>query len=123
MRRAMPIVRSPVAVNAALQPVPDRDGSSPRSHALVDSYRRLAGVFHDVLSEQNPDALLERIADTLGELIPHNDLHIYESDEQRRELVPVFAGRTWAEEVLSSRIAYGQGITGWAVVHRSPVLV
>src|SRR4029079_4071503 len=90
--------------------------------ALVESYRRLAGVFHDVLSEQSPEALLERIADTLGELVPYHDLHIYEADEKRRELLPVFAGGTWAEEVLSNAIPYGQGITGWAVVHRSPVL-
>lgn len=120
----LPKYRAAVAVNAALTPVPDPDPAERGAHpsALVESYRRLAGVFHDVLSEQNPEALLERVADTLGELVPYNDLHIYEADETRRELVPVFARGTWAEEVLSSKIPYGQGITGWAVVHRSPVL-
>lgn len=118
----MPILRAPVAVNAALTPVPDPDENAAHPDALVESYRRLAGVFHDVLSEQNPEVLLERIADTLGDLVPYNDLHIYEADEKRRELVPVFAGGAWAEEVLSSKIPYGQGITGWAVLHRSPVL-
>ena len=122
MRAVVPISRATVAVNAALHPVPDPDDNQARSDALVESYRRLAGVFHDVLSEQSPEALLERIADTLGELVPHNDLNIYEADEKRRELLPVFAGGTWAEEVLSNAIPYGQGITGWAVVHRSPVL-
>ena len=38
------------------------------------------------------------------------------------ELVPVFARSAWAEEILSQRIQFGQGITGWAVAHRSPVL-
>ena len=28
----------------------------------------------------------------------------------------------WTEEVMASAIPYGQGITGWAVAHRSPVL-
>ena len=123
MRAEVPIPRTIVAVHAAHfpDPPPPRDGSV-RPEALVESYRRLAAVFHDVLSEQNPEALLERIADTLAELVPYNDLHIYEADEARRELVPVFAGGAWAEEVLSSRITYGQGITGWAVIHRSPVL-
>src|SRR5262245_44032022 len=112
-----------VAVEVALLPNPDSEGTSPaRSEALVQSYRRLAAVFHDVLSEQSPDALLDRIADALGDLIPYQDLHIYEADETRRELVPVFAGGRWAEEVLASPIGYGQGITGWAVEHRSPVL-
>src|SRR3954469_18851856 len=123
MQEMVPIRGTTVAVNAALHPVPDPDDDpQARPGALVESYRRLAGVFHDVLSEQSPEALLERIADTLGELVPYHDLHIYEADEKRRELIPVFAGGAWAEEVLSSNIQYGQGITGWAVVHRSPVL-
>jgi diguanylate cyclase (GGDEF)-like protein len=113
-----------VAANAALLPEPTpgpREGSA-RAEALVESYRRLAGVFHDVLSEQSPEALLDRIADTLADLIPYNDLHIYEADEKRRELLPVFARSQWAEEILSNPVPYGEGITGWAVQHRSPVL-
>jgi diguanylate cyclase (GGDEF)-like protein len=90
---------------------------------LVESYRRLAAVFHDVLSEQSPEALLDRIADTLAELVPYQDLHIYEADEKRRELLPVLArSAAWVEEILSNPVTYGQGITGWAVEHRSPVL-
>ena len=42
-------------------------------------------MFHDVLSEQSLDALLERIADTVGELIPHDDLAFYEADETTRD--------------------------------------
>ena len=112
-----------MAVNAALVPEPEPGRSAHgRSEALVESYRRLAAVFHEVLSEQSPEALLDRIADTLGDLVPHQDLHIYEADEQQRELVPVFALGPWTEEVMASAIPYGQGITGWAVAHRSPVL-
>ena len=62
------------------------NGTSAASLALVESYRRLADVFHDVLSEQSLDALLERIADTVSELIPHDDLAFYEADEATREL-------------------------------------
>src|SRR5262249_19577500 len=94
-----------------------------RAEALIQSYRRLAAIFHDVLSEQSPEALLDRIADTLAELIPYQDLHIYEADDKRRELVPVFArSAAWAEQILSNPIPYGRGITGWAADHRSPVL-
>jgi diguanylate cyclase (GGDEF)-like protein len=93
------------------------------AEALVESYRRLAAIFHDVLSEQSPEALLDRIADTLAELIPYQDLHMYEADDKRRELLPVFArSAAWAEQILSNPIPYGRGITGWAVEHRSPVL-
>ena len=54
------------------------DGS--QGTALVESYRRLADVFHDVLAEQSLDALLDRIADALAELVPHDSLTIYEAD-------------------------------------------
>ena len=91
--------------------------------ALVESYRRLADVFHEVLSEQGLDALLERIADTLGELIPHDDLAFYEADETSLMLSAVFARGNCAEEVLADApFAFGKGITGWAVEHRQPVL-
>jgi diguanylate cyclase (GGDEF)-like protein len=113
-----------VAPNAALLTDPDpREQASDPQEALVESYRRLAAIFHDVLSEQNPEALLGRIADTLAELIPYQDLHIYEADDKRRQLLPVFArSAAWAEEILSNPISYGRGITGWAVQHGSPVL-
>ena len=64
-----------------------RQGQRPQEAlALFDSYRRLADVFHEVLSEQSLDALLKRIADTLGELIPHDDLAVYEADETTSQL-------------------------------------
>jgi diguanylate cyclase (GGDEF)-like protein len=124
MRVVVPITAEVVATNAAFLrgPEPDPRGEPARAEALVESYRRLAAVFHDVLSEQSPEALLDRIADTLADLIPYEALHIYEADEKRRELVPVFARSEWVEEILSQTVPYGQGITGWAVSHRSPVL-
>jgi diguanylate cyclase (GGDEF)-like protein len=90
--------------------------------ALVESYRRLAEVFHHVLSEQSLDALLDRVAATLGDLVPYEALHIYEVDEARRELVPVFArSQGYEDEIMSSRPRFGEGITGWAVENRRPV--
>ena len=92
------------------------------SAGSAEPYRRLAEIFHDVLSEQSLDALLDRIADTLAELIPYEDVHIYEADETKRELIPMLARGEWADEVMRERFAYGEGITGWAVEHRKPVL-
>ncbi len=92
------------------------------SSGSAEPYRRLAEIFHDVLSEENPTALLARIADTLAELIPYEDVHIYEADEAKRELIPVLARSQWADQVMSETFSFGEGITGWAVVHREPVL-
>jgi diguanylate cyclase (GGDEF)-like protein len=95
-----------------------------RSHeALVESYRRLADVFHDVLGEQSLDALLDRIADALADLIPHDSLTIYEADEPRRILIPVWARDKWADKILADRCPFGVGLTGWGVEHREAARV
>ena len=95
--------------------------AAPRPKTLVQSYRQLADVFHDILSEQTLDNLLERIADTLAELVPHDTLSIYQADEAQTVLIPVFARDKWAEKIMNSRSLFGEGITGWAALHREPV--
>ena len=93
-----------------------------RPEALVESYRRVAEVFHEVLSELSLDALLDRIAIALGDLVPYEALHIYEANEDRRELVPLLArSNEYEEEIMRSRPRFGEGITGWAVENRRPV--
>jgi len=101
----------------------DAVSEGSRGAALIESYRRLADVFHDVLAEQSLDALLDRIADALAELVPHDSLTIYEADEPRRRLVPVLARDKWADKILASHCNFGQGLTGWGVEHREPVRV
>src|SRR5919201_2434294 len=86
------------------------------------SYQRLADVFHEVLAEQSLEGLLDRIADALTALIPYDDMHIYEVDMVKREMIPRLARSRWAAQVLAERFAFGEGITGWAVEHREPVL-
>ena len=116
-----PVAMNPSSSNpAALRLVPE----TPAEAGVVESYRRLAPTCSTTCSpEQSLDALLERIADTVGELIPYDDLHIYEANETARTLKAVFVRGEWAEEVLADRpITFGEGITGWAVEHREPVL-
>jgi diguanylate cyclase (GGDEF)-like protein len=98
----------------------DAPGGGP---TLVESYRRLADVFHEVLAEQSLDALLVRIADTVGDLIPSLDtLTIYEADETKRVLKPVLVRDVYADEIMSTTISFSEGITGWATRHREAVL-
>jgi diguanylate cyclase (GGDEF)-like protein len=92
-----------------------------RSETLVESYRKLADVFHDILSEHSLDNLLERIADALAELVPHDTLSIYQADESQTILIPVFARDKWADNILNDQSYFGEGITGWAALHREPV--
>jgi diguanylate cyclase (GGDEF)-like protein len=93
---------------------------------LVESYRRLADVFHEVLAEQSLNALLGRVADTVGELIPHDTLTIYQADEANGVLKPALVVHDqYVDEIMSSTVSVteGQGVTGWAVSHREAVLV
>jgi diguanylate cyclase (GGDEF)-like protein len=97
-------------------------GAEPGDAALVESYRRLADVFHEVLAEQSLDALLVRIADNVGDLIPHDTLTIYEADETKRILKPVLVRDVYADEIMSTTISFSEGITGWAARQREAVL-
>jgi diguanylate cyclase (GGDEF)-like protein len=105
-----------------LRLIPERV-DAPSHDALVESYRRLADVFHDVLGEQSLDALLDRIADALADLIPHDSLTIYEADEPRRILIPVWARDKWADKILADKCPFGVGLTGWGVEHREAARV
>ena len=108
----------PGAVDATPAP------STPvHADGLVDSYRRLADVFHEVLSEQTHSTVLERIADSLADVIPYDAFTIYQADEARRLLIPVMARDQWADAIMSDRPVLGEGITGWAIDHCEPQLV
>src|SRR5689334_7316870 len=111
---------------AAVAPAHAPDGETtvpeaPRPDSLVQSYRQLADVFHDILSEHSLDNLLDRIADTLADLVPHDTLSIYQADDAQTQLTPVLARDKWAEKIMESRSDFGEGITGWAALHREPV--
>jgi diguanylate cyclase (GGDEF)-like protein len=115
-----------VALKEVNGPVPEatqRAPSSSGTDGLIDSYRRLADVFHEVLSEQTHSTVLERIADSLAAVIPYDAFTIYQADEARRLLIPVMARDRWADEIMSDRPALGEGITGWAIDHREAQLV
>ena len=89
--------------------------------ARLESYKRLAAVFHDVLSEQHLGDLLERVADTLADLIPYDTLTIYQTHETEPILLPVLARDKWADEIMNDQIGMGEGLTGWAVENRTPL--
>jgi diguanylate cyclase (GGDEF)-like protein len=95
----------------------------PGAPALVDSYRRLADVFHEVLAEQSLDALLVRIADTLADLIPHDTLTIYEADEAKGMLTPMIVRDEYETEIVQNRVSFDVGITGWAARRREALLL
>jgi diguanylate cyclase (GGDEF)-like protein len=99
------------------------EGAGIAEAELVESYRRLADVFHEVLAEQSLDAVLVRIADTLADLVPYGSMSIYEADEPKELLHPVLARHGYAEQVMRKLVHFDEGITGWAARRREAVLL
>ena len=93
------MIRQALAAGTPVTRAVESNGAG-RPEALVESYRRLAEVFHEVLSEQALDGLLVRIAETLADLMPYEALHIYEADERRRRLIPILARSAEYEEEM-----------------------
>jgi len=116
------VVARPAVRRLDLLPEPGVDIGVPELE-LVESYRRLADVFHEVLAEQSLDALLVRIADTLADLVPHESMTIYEADESQGILNPVLARHDWADQVMRKLVHFDEGVTGWAARRREPVLL
>jgi diguanylate cyclase (GGDEF)-like protein len=96
--------------------------SAAPERAQLESYKRLADVYSHVLSDHDLESLLERIADTLADLVPYDTFTIYTADDAQRMLTPVLARDEWADEIMKSKTRFGIGLTGWAAEHREPVL-
>jgi diguanylate cyclase (GGDEF)-like protein len=86
-------------------------GTGSALEALVDA---AAGI----LAADSLQGTLGRIAHHLGALLAYDDLTVYEIDVDASMLRPMFAVGNWVEEIMSSAIPLGTGITGWAVRNR-----
>jgi diguanylate cyclase (GGDEF)-like protein len=89
---------------------------------LVDSYRRLTAIYHDLLSHEDIEQLLERIADSIVQLVPCDSLLVAELDPAAGVLVPILVRGRWSDSVLELRPRLGEGLIGWAAANARPVL-
>ena len=89
-------------------------------HLVLEGYRRLAGLLGDLLGELSVDAMLRRIAVTLRELVPCDDLVLWECVDG--ELVAVLVDGADEEAIRALRIRLGEGITGRAALDRRPIV-
>lgn len=68
-----------------------------------------------VLSADSPDETFGRIAGRLADLVPFDDLVIYEVDPTRTTLSAVFANGRWIEEVMAESFGIDEGLTGYTI--------
>jgi diguanylate cyclase (GGDEF)-like protein len=96
--------------------------ASERGELVASSYRQLAEIYHDVLSREGLDQVLERLVKTVRHLIPVASILIAEAQTDQRVLVPIVAEGGWPEGFLGSKLSYGHGLIGLAAERGRPIL-
>src|SRR5688500_9008007 len=88
----------------------------------VDTLETLAEIGREMSSILDLDALLTRIASLTKRLIDYRTFGILLLNEQSRELEMKLAVR-YGKGAESKRTKLGEGLVGWAALHKEPVLV
>jgi diguanylate cyclase (GGDEF)-like protein len=83
-----------------------------RSDSVAASYRQLAEIYHDLLSREGLDQVLERLVKTVRRIIPVTDILIAEADTELRLLRPLVAEGGWPDGFLDSTLPFGEGLIG-----------
>lgn len=83
-----------------------------KGHDPVAAYRQLAEIYHDLLSRDSLDHVLERLVKTVQRLIPVADILIAEAETEQRILRPLVAEGTWPDGFLASTVPFGEGLIG-----------
>jgi diguanylate cyclase (GGDEF)-like protein len=76
------------------------------------SQRQLLAITERLVLTRDQNQIFDAIADTLADVVPHDTLTIYLVDRANNCLVPMFARDPYADAILVTRPALGQGITG-----------
>jgi sigma-B regulation protein RsbU (phosphoserine phosphatase) len=88
----------------------------------VETLETLAEIGREMSSILDLDALLTRIASLTKRLIDYRTFGILLLDEERQELEMKLAVR-YGKGAESKHLKLGEGLVGWAALHRQPVLV
>jgi sigma-B regulation protein RsbU (phosphoserine phosphatase) len=88
----------------------------------VETLETLAEIGREMSSILDLDVLLTRIASLTKRLIDYRTFGILLMDEAAGDLELKFAVR-YGEETGEKRMKLGQGLVGWAALHKEPVLV
>jgi diguanylate cyclase (GGDEF)-like protein len=93
------------------------------THTRSIRHGPLWDVAHLLVSESAPERVLEAVADALAELVPYDNLTIYQADVPLRLLRPVLCRDVYAEEIMAAGpLDFGSGITGTTAETGEPAL-
>jgi diguanylate cyclase (GGDEF)-like protein len=101
--------------------VPDT-AASERGELVASSYRQLAEIYHDLLSREELDQVLERLVKTVRHLIPVASILIAEAQTEERVMLPLVAEGGWPDGFLESKLPFGEGLIGLVVERGRAIL-
>ena len=84
--------------------------------------RQLAEIYHDLLSREELDQVLERLVKTVRHLIPVASILIAEAQTEERVMLPLVAEGGWPDGFLESRLPFGEGLIGLVVERGRAIL-
>jgi diguanylate cyclase (GGDEF)-like protein len=91
--------------------------------ADAETVTRFTELVVPVMAQRTPESVRRQAADALALFLPYDSCDVRSADEQRRELIPVLSrGAHSAEVMLHGDVSYGQGLTGWAALHRQALV-
>ena len=93
-----------------------------RSRSDAEAFETLAEIGREVASVLDLDELFARIGKLARRVIDYRTFGILLLDEERGELEMKFAVQ-YGEKVTVPRVRLGEGLVGYAALHREPVLV
>ncbi|MGH3002208.1 MAG: GGDEF domain-containing protein [Gaiellaceae bacterium] len=96
--------------------------SSRGDDTLAQSYRQLAEIYHDLLSREGLDHVLDRLVKTVTRLIPVASFLLAETQPEEGVLRPLVAEGGWPEGFLSSTLPFGEGLIGLTAERGRPIL-
>ncbi|HET7170963.1 MAG TPA: diguanylate cyclase [Gaiellales bacterium] len=70
-----------------------------------------------LLGSASLDELFERVTSELRRLVGYDAVTIYGVDDVRGLVEPLHSVDMWADEIMSSPLKIGEGLTGWAIEH------
>jgi diguanylate cyclase (GGDEF)-like protein len=99
-----------------------RDQSQALARQLR-SQRELLALTESLLTSMDARAILEAVGDSLGTLVPYDNLGIETFDPATGCLHPIITRGTRADFYSTLTVPAGQGVTGWVFQHGEAALV
>lgn len=95
----------------------------PRLARYLDYFHLLTEVGKTLTSSLHREELIERLLQSLGQLLKPQDWSLLLVDRETNELYFDFVVGDAAEQIKEIRLPMGEGIAGWVAKHRKAVVV